>query len=164
MISHRSLLRKYRIADSANATCFGPFLWILIDTIHHLTGIPRPTNWDFTQFQKLVSAHDALTEFHYRYYQFYGSMFIALPIAYVARRSSVGLFTAPLGWIDILVPLLMIIFFAGSRDAYRKFNARVGAMFITPPPAPSDIPLSPPSGISSCDAAQRNILRMRFTH
>ena len=45
--------------------------WMIVDGIHHLTGIPRP-NWDFSCFEKKFAAYDMLGEVHYRFYQFYG--------------------------------------------------------------------------------------------
>jgi len=51
--------------------------WMLIDTLHHLTGVPRP-RWDFSLLQRHIDAYEALTENQYRYYQFYANMLTAL--------------------------------------------------------------------------------------
>ncbi|QDT27863.1 hypothetical protein Enr10x_31980 [Gimesia panareensis] len=59
--------------------------WLVIDTIHHHTGIPRP-NWDFSRFQDNVGAYNVLNDIHYKFYQFHANGLIALLFVYVARR------------------------------------------------------------------------------
>ena len=44
--------------------------WLVIDSIHHHTGIQQP-NWDFSRLGQTVAAYDVLKEIHYRYFQFY---------------------------------------------------------------------------------------------
>ena len=45
--------------------------WLVLDWLHHHTGI-RPPEWDFSALQDNLDAFLALVENHYRYYQFYG--------------------------------------------------------------------------------------------
>lgn len=97
--------------------------WAVLDTIHHWTGIRRP-NWDFARLQENVTAFDVLIEIHYRYYQHYGNMLVSLAFAYAARRSALGLWSAPLGWLDLGLLLLALVFFFGSRDTLRKYYQR----------------------------------------
>lgn len=99
--------------------------WALIDTIHHRTGIRQPT-WDFSQLEKNLQAYSRLIEIHYDYYKFYGNMFIALFVAYFARRASLGLWTTPVGANELATLLLLILFFAGSRDTLSKYYMRAG--------------------------------------
>jgi len=96
--------------------------WATIDTIHHKTGIPRPT-WDFGQMQQHFNAYDRLEYNHYAYYKAHGNMVIAMAFLFVARRISLGLFSW--GWVDLIVLMLAAIFFGGSRDTLRKFYVRV---------------------------------------
>ena len=42
--------------------------WAVVDTLHHVTGIPRPT-WDFSRLQSNISAFNLIVEHQYRYYQ-----------------------------------------------------------------------------------------------
>jgi hypothetical protein len=51
--------------------------WLLLDTIHHRTGI-RPPAWDFASLEKWVAAFGYLIQIHYRYYKLYANMVVAL--------------------------------------------------------------------------------------
>tara|TARA_R110002111_G_scaffold164386_3_gene230563 strand:+ start:16552 stop:17133 length:582 start_codon:yes stop_codon:yes gene_type:complete len=97
--------------------------WIVIDTIHHWTGISDP-GWNFSKLQKNINAFDRLIEIHYHYYQFYSNSIIAILICYIARRISLGFWSAPMGWLDFLLAMLVLIFFAGSRDTLQKYYNR----------------------------------------
>jgi len=102
--------------------------WLIIDTIHHWTGI-CPGDWDFAQLQSNVAAFDVLGENHYRYYQFYGNGAIALPFLYIARWFSTHNFwPPPLGWGLLGVLGLEILLFAGSRDTIRKYYSRLSVL------------------------------------
>ena len=98
--------------------------WMVVDTIHHLTGIPRP-RWDFSQFDQKVAGYDKLGEVHYKYYEFYGGTLVSLVFSWVCRRLALGFWSAPLEWLDLAFLVLGGIFFAGSRDTYRKYNQRL---------------------------------------
>ena len=90
--------------------------WVVVDTAHHFTGINRPL-WDDSKLQANLQAFDALVENHYRYYQFYSNMFVGLLVIYAARPpQSVAL--------NILFVVLLIVFFAASRDALTKYYRR----------------------------------------
>ena len=96
--------------------------WAVIDFIHHVTGIPRP-DWDYAKLQQHFAAYDRLESNHYRYYQFYGGMVIALAFSWCSWRFT----TAPWQWptfVDVTVATLIGVFFAGSRDTLRKFYDR----------------------------------------
>ena len=97
--------------------------WLVIDTVHHWTGIPRP-RWDFSRLQQNVEAFEVLVDIHYRYHQFNAGMFIAILVAYVARRVWLGFWSSPIGWLDLGFFLLEALFFLGSRDTYRKYVLR----------------------------------------
>jgi hypothetical protein len=97
--------------------------WLVIDTIHHWTGVPSP-QWDFSRLQRNVEAYNVLIEIHYRYAQFYGGEFLSLVFAYVMRRISLGFSSAAVGWTEVWFFCLAVIFFAGSRDSYRKYMLR----------------------------------------
>lgn len=98
--------------------------WMVVDTLHHATGIPRP-RWDFSRFDEKIAAYEMLGEVHYRYYQHYSNTLIALVFTYLARRVSLGFFSLPLAWTDMGLLTLAIIFAAGSRDTLRKYNDRL---------------------------------------
>ena len=105
--------------------------WLVLDTLHHWTGIRRPT-WNFAQLQANVAAYDMLIEIHYRYYQFHGGMLVALLFAYAARRLSLGLWSAPPDWLDLGFALLAAILYLGSRDNLAKYYARTAQLLRGP--------------------------------
>lgn len=53
--------------------------WALIDSLHHATGI-EPPRWDFAKLDERFEGFTGLVENHYRYYQFYSNMLIAVAI------------------------------------------------------------------------------------
>jgi hypothetical protein len=115
------------LASTAAGLIVGAVRWFLLDRLFHRTGIPEP-RWQFQTLADRLPAFEAIVEFHFRYYQFYSSMVIALAFAWAAKLvSSFGLsmngFAAQVG-------LLLIggILFAGSRDALRKYYHRAASV------------------------------------
>lgn len=126
-------------AASANSATFGGFLyvtiaavgagltastvrWLVIDAIHHYTGI-EPPRWDFSQLDKRVEAFDFLIEIHYRYYQFYANTLVASLFAYIAWRISHWV-SEPWGLPEVTAINIWALFFYGSRDTLRKYYSR----------------------------------------
>lgn len=116
------------LAATAAGLTVSTIRWATIDTIHHKTGIARPT-WDFGQMQRHFNAYDRLEYNHYAYYKAHGNMVIAMAFLFLARRVSLGLFLW--GWIDLAVIALGAIFFSGSRDTLRKFYVRTTQLLAT---------------------------------
>jgi len=103
--------------------------WMVIDTLHHATGLARPA-WDFSLLQQHVAAFDVLVEFHYRYYLFYGNMAVAVVFTSLIRH-----FAAPGGPIfldttDAAAMMLTLVFLAGSRDTLSKYYRRGGQLLV----------------------------------
>jgi hypothetical protein len=94
--------------------------WLLIDHLHHRTGL-RPPRWDFALLEKNVAAFELLLQSHYRYYKFYANMVVALVCAYVSRGDSSG-------WRGLVYWLLAALFLVASRDALRKYYERAGRL------------------------------------
>jgi hypothetical protein len=94
--------------------------WLVIDTLHHRTGI-APPSWDFRGLVEAESGYRLLVEIHYRYFQFYANMVIALGIVLVCRLVS-G--TAAFGGLEVLLLASQVIFYVGSRDALAKYYRR----------------------------------------
>jgi hypothetical protein len=116
--------------------------WFAIDRLHRWTGL-RPPSWDFSRLQENVTAYSLLNEIHYKYYQHYGNMFIAVLFVYVARRIHVGFLTAPLGWFDVGCLLLVLLLYLGSRDTLRKYYSRT-SHFLNAANCKTDVPLMVP--------------------
>lgn len=103
--------------------------WLVVDTLHHATGIARP-NWNYESLQDKLGAYSLLEENHYRYYQFYGNTTVAWVAAFFLWRLSetaVASFRMDLG--AIMVTLLL---YSGSRDTLTKYYRRVEALLSIP--------------------------------
>lgn len=98
--------------------------WLLIDPLHHATGISRPT-FDFTRFADQVQAYHVLNENHYRYYQFYANTVIAGLFAYLMYRMTHRFAVVPIGWIELAFACFEGLFFVASRDTLARFYARL---------------------------------------
>lgn len=101
--------------------------WATLDSFHAMTGLARPA-WDDSKLDQKLSAFEYLVENHYRYYQFYGNSFVALLFAYVVWRWSPEGWAMPWGWVDAGMVFIEGVFFAGSRDALRRYYE--GASFV----------------------------------
>ena len=99
--------------------------WLVIDTLHHGTGV-RPPDWDFALLGERVAAFGLVVDHYYRYYQWYGNTLVALAWVLAARRWSVGL--APVGATDLGILALMAVLYLGSRDALRRYYTRGGQL------------------------------------
>ena len=107
------------------------FRWAIIDTIHHHTGVKLP-RWDFSLLdQERLGGYELLVELHYRYYQFFANMLIALTFAYIAYRSTPGGWADQWGAVDVNFIVVCVVLFLGSRDALRKYYQRAGEL-LTP--------------------------------
>ena len=113
------------IASTAAGLTVSTIRWLVVDTIHHATGIPRP-EWDFSQFHTKVPGYDRLAAIHYDYYKFYANMMIALACTFLAVFVTVPELIG-LGLI-IAFPTVEIVFFLGSRDTLRKSYARISML------------------------------------
>jgi hypothetical protein len=94
--------------------------WLVVDAIHHGTGV-HPPAWDFALLKKNVAAYELLIHNHYRYYQFYGNMLVALVWRFPWRGQGVGAQR-------LVYVLLGGLFFLGSRDALAKYYSRAGQL------------------------------------
>ncbi len=96
--------------------------WLVMDSLHHATGIRRPS-WSFSQLRsrEAIAAFDRFIEDHYRYYQFHANGLMALTLAAILRWASGGfvLFEAA------VVLLCNVLLFLGSRDTLMKYYRRV---------------------------------------
>jgi hypothetical protein len=63
--------------------------WLVIDAIHHATGLPQP-RWDFSRLGDRATAFDLVVEHYYRYYQFHANLLVALLAVWAVRRWSLG--------------------------------------------------------------------------
>jgi len=98
--------------------------WLLVDTIHHWTGIGRP-DFDYARLEQNIRAFDLLVRHHYIYYKFHSNMLISVAFAYFARRTAAGFWSMPINGTDVACLLLGLVLFLGSRNNLRNYYRRV---------------------------------------
>ena len=114
------------LAATACGMILSAFRWLLVDGIHHRTGV-TPPRWDDRYLEQHLNAFSYLVESHYRYYQFYANTLIAVIWAYSVNRylqtsSLLGPGT------DLGVLILCAVLFASSRDSLAKYYAATGRL------------------------------------
>jgi hypothetical protein len=111
--------------------------WLLIDTIHFRTGVPR-RDWDYSALQENMAAFEFMVANQYRYYQFFSNTLVSLTFAYGAHALSTG-------WPSFSTTLAVVsagtVLWLGSRDTLRNYHTRVGA-FLRAKPAGQGTPQS----------------------
>lgn len=112
------------LASVAAGLTVSALRWLILDTIHHHAGVPRP-QWDFAALPANLPAFQGAVENHYRYYQFYGNALIALLLALPGPLTRA--FPANVGLATAAVLGLSALFFVASRDALRKYYTRTSA-------------------------------------
>jgi hypothetical protein len=95
--------------------------------LHHSTGIPIP-EWDYSNLETKLDAYESIAEDHYRYFQFYSNMLVAVAFAYATYRLSRPTFPHELLMIDLPVSALEVVLFAASRDCLGKYYSRVSRL------------------------------------
>ncbi|MBX3440200.1 MAG: hypothetical protein KF861_22110 [Planctomycetaceae bacterium] len=135
------------IASLGTGLVISTIRWLLLDTLHHHTGIAEPL-WNFAGLQAHIDAFDRQVEGHYRYYQFYGNSLVALLILWLAWRCRLPSSGQWPGGMDLGLVALGVLLFLGSRDTLRKYYVRMAAILGSPTPetpSPSADTLSPSS-------------------
>ena len=129
-------------ADSENAPTVAGFLyltlasigagllastlrWLVIDSIHHRTGIEEP-EWNFGKIGSDTSAFQVLVDGHYRYYQFYANSVVAVALFF---GFCVWFDRAPL-WSGIPFLLLESLLWFASRDALHRYYMKFESLAI----------------------------------
>ena len=137
MASHSSTISGWLGQATSSAPTVGGFLyvtlasvglgqlvstlrWLLIDSLHHATGIQKP-NVDFSRLKDSVDAFDRLIEIHYRYYQWHANALIASIVAATLHWFADGFQCHEF---CLLVAIDLLLYF-GSRDTMSKYYRRV---------------------------------------
>ena len=111
------------LASVAAGMTVSALRWLTIDWLLHHTGIPRP-ELDFSKLQPNLSAFVGAAESHYRYYQFYANILVAL---LVAAAISPQAFVRVFGGLFPAMCLLLgagLLFWFAARDTLSKYYAR----------------------------------------
>jgi hypothetical protein len=97
--------------------------WLLVDTLHHLTGVQRPP-WDDSKLQERLDAFESLVDNHYRYYQYYANTLTAGLLFLLCRLVEVSGCLGALAWTDWSIVGLIAMYWAGSRDTLKRYYTR----------------------------------------
>jgi hypothetical protein len=111
------------LASVAAGLAVSTVRWLVIDTLHHRTGVVLP-RWDFSRLQANLAAFDLLVEFHYRFYLFYANMVVAIIFTTFMRHLVARFGPFGLDFADVAAIVLVAVFFAGSRDSLSKYYRR----------------------------------------
>lgn len=100
--------------------------WIIVDTLHHATGVDRPS-WSDERLHERLPGYDWIVNNHYRYYQFYGNTLISLLLVYLIwRNSSTSTVDEPA--VSLAIAVVAMVFLASSRDALKRYYARTESL------------------------------------
>ena len=115
------------LASAAAGMVVSSVRFVVVDTLHHRTGIAIPA-WNFSGLHDRLGAFETLIEIHYRYYQSHANMFVAILFAYVAWRLAPGTPAYQFGILDVAFIAVECMLFLASRDALGKYYRRAGAL------------------------------------
>ena len=118
------------LASVAAGLTVSTIRWAVIDRVHHATGIAKPP-WNHSALQEKLAAFEALVQNHYRYYQFYANMLVALGFLLAARLAVSGRCISDFNYLDSALVLTGLIYWAGSRDALRNYYTRAAFLLGT---------------------------------
>ncbi|MEM6259409.1 MAG: hypothetical protein AAGI37_14090 [Planctomycetota bacterium] len=95
--------------------------WVLFDTLNALTGVKRP-RWDEGKLQANFDAYLLAVDHHFRYYQFYTCMMLAVGMLYGAHRFVLA---EPLdAAVDVAAATFFVLFALAQRDALKRYYTR----------------------------------------
>jgi hypothetical protein len=118
------------LASTAAGLVVSAVRWAAVDALYHRTGIPPPA-WDFRLLPANLAAFESHVRDHYRYYQGYANMLVAVVLAYGLEWAAGPPHPARSGWWDLAVFGVVVVLVLGSRDSLKKYYARTAAL-LTP--------------------------------
>jgi hypothetical protein len=115
------------LASTALGLIISAVRWALVDRVLSLSGVRQPA-WNFELFAERLAAYQWLVANHYRYYQFYANMLVALGCAYASWLLSGPAPGAREDLTAVGFVLIEVVLFAGARDSLRKYYERTRAL------------------------------------
>ena len=119
------------IASVTSGLVLHTLRWAILDRLHHATGL-RPPAWNRFADPVSLDAYRSMVDFHYRYYEFYGSSLL-LMIALVLLPPSNIANTPDWRLLQGALIALSLIFFAASRDTLNRCYSRFPGLETTTP-------------------------------
>ena len=111
------------LASMGLGVTLSAFRWAMLDRIHHHTGL-KPPEIDYSILQERFDAFEGAVHNHYRYYQFYGNLLMALLLSIVGLGVAPGFLREEPLTRSLLLVCLASVLFAASRDALEKYYDR----------------------------------------
>jgi hypothetical protein len=105
--------------------------WFIVDSFHAFTGLARPV-WNDALLAERLGAFEAIVDAHYRYYQFYANMIVALPVCFIAILATNRLSPGMLAFWSSGFVVAEFLFFVTSRDNLHKYYARTSRLLGAP--------------------------------
>ncbi len=115
------------LASTALGLVISAVRWALVDRVLARAGVRQP-DWDFERFAERLPAYEWLVANHYRYYQFYANLLVALAGAYASRLCAVPSVGAREALLAVAFGLTEAVLFAGAKDTLGKYYARTEAL------------------------------------
>lgn len=109
------------LASVAVGLALSTLRWLVIDPLHHVTGVRAPVR-NFAGLAQNVEAYAYLNDAHYRYYQHAAGMLLATVWVYAVWRWMNP--DRPLGVPEVGALCAGLLYYLGSRDSLKKFYAR----------------------------------------
>ena len=128
------------LASTALGLIVSAARWAVVDRLFARLGVRQPA-WDFDLFTERLAAYEVLVSYHYRYYQFYANMLVALASTYLSRLLAAPAWGGREAWIAVGFLLVEAVLLAGSLDTLRKYYARTGALLGSKPAGKSKLRL-----------------------
>ena len=97
--------------------------WLLIDTIHHRTGIAEP-KWNFAVLNRQLPTFELLVASHYRFYQAYANLIVAVLVVFISVVITRAPVRAHIVATAIGLAAVEAVLWLGSRDTLRKYYRR----------------------------------------
>ena len=111
------------LASLAAGVTVSAVRWAVIDQLHHATGV-KPPAWTFAHLEGKLQGYVTLVENHYKFYQFYANMVVALVFSGAANLLSSPSSPPLRPGTAVAFLALEAVLLAGSRDALRKYYSR----------------------------------------
>ena len=112
------------LASVAAGLIVSALRWMTVDPLLYATGV-TPSRWNISELREQLPAFEMLVLYNYRYYQFYSNCFIATPLWFFLKPTSL----IPSQWIQYLIlAFVECVLIVGARDTLKKYCARTNAI------------------------------------
>lgn len=123
----------FTLASTAVGIVLSAVRWLVLDNLHHATGLRAPA-LDYRNLELKQASFMLVVENNYRYYLFYGNTFVGLLLLGISTLSQGTSLSAVM--VIRWLALCLVLYFA-SRDALQRFYSRARLIMGEAPQATS---------------------------